>query len=121
MITFYVTNSGFHQPGRVRWTRVHRQDTTASFDGRARFFVRLLEIFSGLVVVLVVAAIDDRRILIVDPRRGDLLYRPLQRVVFIEDLLTSQGNNFLIAQVGRVVVLRLIAWWCHLFARSIYA
>lgn len=67
MVTFYVTDSGFHQPGRVRWTRVCGQNTTASFNRRAGFLIRLLEIFSVLVVVLVVAAVDDRRVLIVDP------------------------------------------------------
>lgn len=119
--TFYVTNSSFHQSGRVRWTRVRGQNAGGSFDGRARLLVRLLEILSVLVVVVAAVAVDDRRALIVDSRWGDLLHWPLQRAVLVENLFAGQSDDFLIvARVG-LVILRLVARRRHLFARSVHA
>lgn len=117
-VTFHVTNSGLHQPRRVRWTRVRRHDAAGGFDGRAGLLVRLIEILSVLVVVFAVTAVDDGRVLVVDPRRGDLLHRPLQRVLLVEDLLTGEGDTLLVVSL---VGLRLVARWCHLLARSVHA
>lgn len=119
-VTFYVTNGGLHQPGRVRRARVRRQDAAGSFDGRAGLLVRLIEVLSVLVVVLAVTTIDDRRVLVIDPRRGDLLHRPLERVLLVEDLLAGEGDPLLVAARVGLVVLRLVARWCHLLPRSVH-
>lgn len=105
----------------MRRARVRRQDAAGGFDGRAGLLVRLVEVFPVLAVVLAVTAVDDRRVLIVDPRRRDLLHRPLQRVLFVEDLLAGESDPILVAARIGLVVLRLVARGCHLLTRSVHA
>jgi len=81
----------------------------------------LLEIFSVLVVVIAVVAVDNRRVLIVDSRWSNLLHWPFQCVVLVKNLFTGQSDDFfVIARVG-LIILRLVARRRHLFASSVYA
>jgi len=119
IITFYVTDSGLHQSGRVCGAHSRGQDAAGGLDGRARLLVGLLEILP-VFVVLAVATVNDRRALIVDPRWSDFLHRPLQRIVLIENLLAGQSNSLLVITRIGLVVLRFVAWRRYLLARSVY-
>lgn len=98
-----------------------RQNARRSFDRGVRLLVRLLEELAVLIVVFVVAAVDDCRVLVVDARGCDFLHRPLGRILLVKDLFASESNGFLVAARVRFVGRRFVPRRRYLLSRPVHA